>query len=419
MSHALVAFAIGLGLARVAAASPATPVRVNIECESGGRTKACPAFLLGLVDANKSLMQSPRSEAEVVIYATANEIALVDRLHLRFVGKVVGAPPVIEIDVDLDSRGTDDEQRAQLEPAFLRGMALFVAARYPKIVTVTIGAPDSIEKVDPSTTPWGISLSLGASGNHTKRYQSANGYSNVELTRVTKQTRGIIEVFGNYGLNRQPPLMVDGKKVDLNTQQWNVGSAAGAAWLYDPCWSFGGIARYERDDPKGQYLYTSSAFGGVEWDKYAADDPRGNRLAILYKAGWKAERYNLENLLGESFAQYPWHGITASGTVREDKVSFGLSLSAQAEVLHPGRRHNLTASPYIEMQLGGHIDLSASFSVTKRELPAPNEAKINKEDFELQSRLSYAEPLSLNGSLNLTIHWDRTNGARNDRFENI
>ena len=108
-----------------------------------------------------------------------------------------------------------------------------------------------------------------------------------------------------------------------------------------------------------------------------------------------------------------------SGTVRKDKVGFGLSLSAQAEMIHPGRRHNLTASPYIEMQIGGHIDLSVSFSVTKRELPAPNEAKINKEDFALQSRLSYAEPLSLNGSLNLTIHWDRTNGARNDRFENF
>ena len=37
----------------------------------------------------------------------------------------------------------------------------------------------------------------------------------------------------------------------------------------------------------------------------------------------------------------------------------------------------------------------------------------------LLSRLSYAEPLSINGSLNLTIHWDRTNGARNDRFSDI
>ncbi len=419
MSRAVVALAIAFGLVRIATATPASPVRVHIECEEHGRTKACPAFLLGLLDANKSLIQSPRADAEVVIYAAATEIALVDRLHLRFVSKLTGAPPVIEIDVELDSRGTDDEQRAQLEPAFLRGMALYVAARYPKIVTVTIGAPDTVETAVPETTPWGISMSLGASGNRTKRYQSANGYGNVELTRVTRTNRGIVEIYGNYGLNRQPPLMVDGKTVDLNTQQWSFGGAAGAAWLYDPCWSFGGIARFERDDPKGQYLYTTGAFGGVEWDKYAADDPRGNRLAILYKAGWKAEHYNIQNKLGETFAQYPWHGITASGTVRKDKISFGLSLSAQAEVNRPTRRHNLAVSPYIEIKIGGHVDLALSFSVIKREFPAPDNTKIDPEDFELQSRLSYAEPLSMNGSLNLTIHWDRTNGARNDRFNDI
>ena len=105
--------------------------------------------------------------------------------------------------------------------------------------------------------------------------------------------------------------------------------------------------------------------------------------------------------------------------MRKDKISYGLSLSAEAEMIHPGRRHHLTASPYIEMQIGGHVDVSASFSITKREVPAPDESMIDPSDFALLSRLSYAEPLSINGSLNLTIHWDRTNGARNDRFEDI
>ncbi len=409
-----------LGLADPASAAPAAPVRVHLECEESGRTKACPAFMLGLIDANKALIEAPRASADVVIYSTANEIAQVDRLHLRFVGTVAGAPPVIELDVDLDTRGTDDEQRAQLEPAFLRGIALYVAARYPDIVTVTIAAPSEVATKTPHTTPWGVSLAFGGFGNRTAKYKSANGYGELEVTRVTRSARSLFSFSGNYGLNYQPPIVLeDGTKVSLDTDQWSVSGALGHGWLYDPCWSFGAISRIEREDPKGQYRYASGTFAAVEWDKYAADDPRGNRLAVLYKAGYRVERYNLQNELGQSFAQYPWHGITASGNVRKDKVSFGLSLSAQAEMLHPKRRHNLTASPYVEIKLGGHVDVSASFSVTKREMPAPDESKIDPLDFAQQSRLSYAEPLSINTSLNLTIHWDRTNGARNDRFNDI
>src|SRR5262245_4330193 len=105
-------------VSRVAAAQP---IRVAIECEEDGRTKACPAFLLGFVDANPVFLHSPRETAEVVVYANATEVALVDRMHLRFVGRLPGAPQVFELDVDLDSRADDDSQRGQLEPAFLRG----------------------------------------------------------------------------------------------------------------------------------------------------------------------------------------------------------------------------------------------------------------------------------------------------------
>src|SRR4051794_9094549 len=90
-----------------AAAPGAEPVRVAIVCEQIGRTKACPAFLLGIVDAHKVLLASPRAGADVVVFATANAIALVDRLHLRFVAQMTGAPGVVELDADLDSRATD------------------------------------------------------------------------------------------------------------------------------------------------------------------------------------------------------------------------------------------------------------------------------------------------------------------------
>jgi hypothetical protein len=404
----------------LAARASADPVRVTVDCEQYGRTKACPAFLLGFVDANKAMLQSPRATADVVIYASANEVALVDRMHLRFVGTIRGAPPVIELDVDLDTRGTDDEQRAQLEPAFLRGMALYVAARYPDSVKVTIDPPDEKTTAAPSTTPWGLSISLGGFGNRTQRFQSANGYGEIEATYTAKDVRMIAEVSGSYGLNLQPPLVLeDGSEVSLDTSQWSFGGGAGAGVLLNPCWSVGAVVRGQRDDPKGQYRYLTQSFAGIEWDRYPADDPRGNRLAVLYKAGAHVERYNIVNVLGERFAAYPYHGLVASGSLRKDKVAIGLSLSALAEVLKPQRRHSLSASPYVEVQLGARVDLNASFSITKRELPGPDETQIDPSDFALLSRLSYAEPLSINGSLNLTIHWDRTNGARNDRLEDL
>ena len=403
-----------------AASASADPVRVTVDCEQHGRTKACPAFLLGFIDANKAMLQSPRSAADVVIYASASEVALVDRMHLRFVSTMQGAPPVIELDVDLDTRGTDDEQRAQLEPAFLRGMALYVAARYPDSVKVTIEPPEEKEIAAPKTTPWGLSISFGGFGNRTERYKSANGYGEIEATYTTRNVRMITEVSGSYGLNFQPPLVLeDGTEVSLDTRQWSFGGGTGGGYLLNDCWSVGAVVKAVREDPKGQYRYLTQTFAGIEWDRYPADDPRGNRLAVLYKAGAHVERYNIRNELGERFAAYPYHGLIASGSLRKDKVSVGLSLTAQAEVLKPQRRHSLSASPYVEVQLGAHVDLNASFSITKRELPGPDESQIDPSDYALLSRLSYAEPLALNGSLNLTIHWDRTNGARNDRLEDL
>ena len=94
-------------------------------------------------------------------------------------------------------------------------------------------------------------------------------------------------------------------------------------------------------------------------------------------------------------------------------------MSAGGELLKPTRRHDLSASPYVEIQLGDRVDLSFSFSFTKRELPVPDESLIDPSDYTQLSRLSYAEPFSMNGSLDITIQWDRTNGARNDRFSDI
>ncbi|MDB4961107.1 MAG: hypothetical protein JWP01_1106 [Myxococcales bacterium] len=401
-------------------AAPPARLRVAIQCEEEGRTKACPAFLLGFVDSHEVLLSSPRATAEVIVYVTASEVALVDRVHLRFVSTVTGVPAVIEIDTDLDTRASDDAQRAQLEPAFLRGIALHVAVRHPASVTVALSEPKELAVAEADTTPWGIAFAFGASGNRTERFKAYAGFAEVGLVRMTQGLRLEATATSSGNLNRQPALVLDdGTEVSLDTEQWSVGGGTEAAWLYDDRWSFGGKAQISRDDPKSQFRYASSARAGVEWDNYAADDPRGNRLAVMYYAGYQAERYNLRNVIGERFAHYPVHGLVVSGTLRKDTVAFGLSLSAGSQMFDPQRRHHVSASPFVDIQLGGHVDLSVSFSITKREMPAPDETLIDPLDFEQQSRLSFAEPLSMNGSLNVTIHWDHTNGARNDRFSDL
>ncbi len=411
----IVAILCGAGHAR----AEGTPIRVAVECEQPGRTKVCPAFLLGIIDAHKVLLSSPRAGADVVIYATANEVALVDRVHLRFVGKVEGAPPLVELDVDLDSRATDDEQRAKLEPVFLSGIVLFVAARHPGAVAIALTVPADLTAAKVDTTPWGLQLGINANGNYTQNYRSANTELFLVGRHVKRHFRALSGLFVNGGINRQPPLMIEGMKVSLDSHQWAIRGGAEVIHSWCDRWSIGLGSYTGFEDPESQYRYSSRTRAALEFDLFPADDPRGNHLAVFYHLGWAVDRYNIRNVLGETFAQYPLHGIDAIGSVRHDKVSYGLKLSSDVQVNHPTRRHLFTASPFVTLQLGTHVDLNLSISITQRELPAPDPAAIDMKDFSQLSRLSYAEPLSLNGSIGLTLHWDPTNGVRNDRLESI
>jgi hypothetical protein len=396
------------------------PIHVAVECEVPGRTKACPAFLLGFVDANKVLLSSPRAGADVVIYATANEIALVDRFHLRFVGNMLGAPPVIELDVDLDSRATDDEQRAKLEPVFLSGIVLFVAARHPTAVAITLSVPADMTAAKIATSPWGLQFGVSGSGNYTAKYRSATTEINVVGRYLQRRFRALSGAFLSGGLNRQPPLTLDdGTKVSLDSNQWGIHAGDEAIYSFCDAWSLGVGSYSDFEDPKSQYRYHNRTRAALEWDMFPADDPRGNRLGVFYHLGWGVDRYNIPNVLGERFAQYPVHGIDAVGSVRHDRLSYGLTLSSDVQLNDPQLRHLLTASPFATFQLGTHVDLNLSVSITQRELPAPDRTKIDPLDYAQLSRLSYAEPLSLNASIGLTIHLDPTNGVRNDRLESI
>lgn len=407
---------VGMGRAR----ADSTPIHVDVECEQIGRTKACPAFLLGLVDANKVLLSSPRDGADVVIYATANPIALIDQLHLRFVGHMSGAPAVIELDVEVDTRITDDEQRAAIEPAFLRGIALFVAARYPDAVAITLTTPKHIASTMVATTPWGFSVTLTGNGNYTDKYRNASSELGLRAVYITREFRALAGESISGGLNDQPPLTLDdGTVVSLNTTMWQDNFGGEAIYLLNDTWSIGAGSYTQFQDPKAQYAYNVRARAALEWDLFPADDPRGNRLGVFYHLGWAVDRYNIRNELGERFAQYPVSGIDAVGSVRHDGISYGLTLSSDVQLNHPSRRHTLTAAPFVTFQIGTHIDLNLAFSITQRDLPKPDPNAIDPSDYEQLSRLSYAEPLALTGTIGLTLHWDPTNGARNDRITSI
>ena len=395
-------------------------IRVDIECEQAGRTKFCPAFLRGFVDANKVLLSSPRSGADVIVYATANPVALDDQVHLRFVGHMPGAPEVIELDVMVDTRMTDDQQRALIEPVFVRGIALFVAARYPEAVTISLTTPKQMTAGAVETSPWGFSVTLAGNGNYTHKYQSANGELDLKGTYLDREFRALALVSVSGGLNYQPPLMLDdGSSVSLDTRIWQFNFGGEAIRLLNDTWSVGFGWYTGVSDPKAQYAYNGHARAALEYDVFPADDPRGNRLGVFYHLGWAYERYNIRNVLGEHYAHYPVSGIDAVGSVRHDGISYGLTLSSDFELDHPGRRVTMTAAPFATFQIGRHIDLNLTLTVTERHLPAPDPVAIDKTDYALLSRLSYAEPFALAGTINLLLHWDPTNGARNDRITSI
>jgi hypothetical protein len=154
---------------------------------------------------------------------------------------------------------------------------------------------------------------------------------------------------------------------------------------------------------------------GLERNWFPSDDPRGNRLAATYLVGVQADAYNATNTIGEDAATFPTHMLLMQGMVRRDRTELWLDLSARAELLQPTRRYVLGVNGSVDMLMGNHASLRFSMGVTQQAIPGP--ASVNTSNFEEISRASYAEPLSLNSDLNLTVFWANTNGARNNRLQ--
>lgn len=399
------------------AAPPSPALSIYIECEGYmARTKACPTFLRSFVDEQPLLRSAPRADAAVILYVNPTQVANTDRLLLRFVATVRGAPPSLEITVDLDTRTDDDTQRAQLKPAFIRGIALYVAAAHPEAVAIELTAPAAGVVAAAQTTPWGTSVTVGGTGSWTSDYSSLSSNMDVSVTRVDATSLWALRVGGNYGFERLPPLIIDGTPVSIDSDQYSTYAQASFARHLSTHWALGAGTVVSHEDPDGQYQASSTTTAAIEWDKFASDDPRGNRLAVTYEAGYQVDRYNVPNELGERFAHYPVHKLGARASVRKDKITYGLYVTAGGEVIHPERRHELKLSPSLTLQLGAHIDLNLYLSITKRELPGPD---IDEGNFNQLSRADYAQALSAFGFVNLTFHWDRTNGALNNRLDSV
>lgn len=404
-------------LASALAAAPGpptwTPLGVALECQSSARVDAC-TYLAGALDALEVVLRVPRSRAQVVLYVNATTSGTVDRVHLRMVGTVPGAPGEFEQLQDVDSRLGVDEQRAGLEPALLRALAPYIATTTPQALQVKLITPPD-GRLDAPSSPWGLALWMGGSGWWTPDYQSLNTWLGAGVYGLTATARWGLWGDYNMGIQRQPQLQVDGSEVSLSSDWSRIASMGLVERHLGPRWSTGAVLRGGHQDPEGQYRGALRAQVCIERDWFPSDDPRGNRLAAAWLVGGQADWYNQTNTLGEDRAFFPTHMALASGSVRVDHIVLTVDLAAQAELLHPLRRHRLVSSGTASLQLGHRIDLSLSAGATYKAIPGP--AEVDQSSYEEVTRASYAQPLELTGQLDLQIHWDPTSGARNNRFD--
>ena len=335
------------------------PLRIHIVCQRVGRTRACPAFLRGFVDATPVLMAAPESQAQVTLYVNVTARARFDRLALRFTSSLAGAPAAFEVLQEIDSRAPDDQQRAALEPAFLRGVAPFVAEVAPDAVAVKLVVPHGAAAAPIATSPWSFALSGSGDGTRAARYQSARIRGSLELARTTAASLLLVNAGLSYSLSRQPPLEIDGHKVSLDLDTYSLEATGEYALSLGRHLAVGALARAGHQDPGGSYRTTVRAHAGAAWDLYPSDDTRGNRLEIAYLIGLERDRYNRANGLGQRRAGFASHMLLASGSVRRDTVTWSLSASLAAQLLRPDRRRVISLSPEVSIQAGAHVDVES------------------------------------------------------------
>jgi hypothetical protein len=393
----------------------AEPVKLHVKCEEPGRTKACPEFLRGLADQIPQLIVSPLHGADLVLFVSAAPIANDDRLHFRLISDMPNAPRTIEFDVLLPTRASDDQQRQLLEGPFRRAVGMYVAARFPTAVGTEFFPDVSEAAANPVPgQPWSFEISLSGSGSKAGPYTSAATESSIDLSRTTPTSQLGISAWGNYEQRGAPPLIIDGESVSLNATTYSAGASAFLQQDFTPCWSWQVFSAGHHDDPEGNFVFNAKLQAAMEWNAFASNDPRGNKLAVSYHIGAVWERYRQPNALDELTARYPLHSIAAKASLRHDTATYSLAVSAEAELLRPMTRNAIHMEPEIAVALTDRIDLAFNFKYEHREQAQP---MIDLTDYENLSQGVFAERESLSSSMSLRLHWDASNGAQNNRFE--
>ncbi|MCB9696374.1 MAG: hypothetical protein H6738_06300 [Alphaproteobacteria bacterium] len=387
---------------------------VDLECQGWGRVDAC-TFVRGQLDGLPVVTVVPRAKADVVLYLDVTQRNNDDLWLLRATSSVDGWPADYEQIATVDYRWPVDEQQVAFEAPLARSLAPYVALKVPEAVTVTMSVPDGAEEEERRSTPYGFVAWLGGWGSWTPQYQYASLWSGMSAYRVTPTDGAGVSVSYERNIEVQPDLSVDGADVSLAYDSEELTGLVHGEGNLDEHWTVGMVARGGHQDEDGQFDGTLKVHAGVERNWFASDDARGNRLAAAYLIGVQADAYQRTNVLGEDYATFPTHMVLLQGDVQFDTVSLSLDLAAQAELLKPDRRYVLSADAGTDLVLGSNLDLYLSFGVTQQAIPGP--AALDQADFEQVKRASYAEPLQMYGNFNIRIHFDPSNGVRNNRFD--
>ncbi len=396
-----------------------SPLRVALDCQTQARVDAC-TYVRGSLDAMDVVAVVPLSEAQVVLHLNATTAATTDFVHLRAVSDprsgVPGAPSSFEQDVEVDYRTAVDEQRAALDPALLRVLAPYLSLAVPGAVRVTVTTPAGVQ-VASKTSPWSFSTWAGGYGSWSQDYKAFSGWAGMSVAHITNSDAQEIWVNYDRSIELQPSLVVGTTEVALASDTSAVVGGSTASWLLSKHWAVGANAGAGHDDPEGQYLATARLRAGVEYDLFPSDDPRGNVLAIAWLVGGQADWYNVTNTLGQDRAIFPTQLLVGSGSLRVDKVTLTVDLSARAQLYPFFQRYLLSASVETDLTLGDHVDLSVQVDATEQAIPGPS--AIDASNYEEVTRASYAQPLQVQGWFSLRFHWDNTNSARNNRFNAV
>jgi hypothetical protein len=395
-------------LVMVAAASPAAaaadtfalpppaawhPIGVHVECQSYGRTRACPDLLPGVIGEEPLLIRSEAGSADVIVWVNTVAVGAVDELHLSFTSERPDMTASSELVVETDRYATDDELRDVLRQAVRRGLAPFVAQRFPGSVKVELLAPTGVREAGISAWDYAV---MGQ-GWYTRGYGSqSNAALGLRIRYTTLDELASFTVDGSY--TRWDPgaaaLAQVTRLLRVNGELRWEHRLAGNLWL-------GALA--------GGFLFDNEFGAGERGALHATaamrlfpiDDVRGNQLTVVYGIGgtvrhdrWDGEEPTLE--------WHPTHGVAAIAEVRVDRVRLLGSFSVYSSLDELGTKV-LDGYQSIDWMVTRRVDVGFSFRESQQYFPG---------DFGYNG----TPPVELSGAFYIRLHWDRDNGVPNASF---